>query len=193
VQKCSSPGPSGGENTCRAFQAYLISLARQEKTAGFATGILFANHIHARYGNDASREDTAMAPPILELKTPWPLVNVEEENCELVVSFHAEAFLWPAVEELGKILLSLVDETDGGQFVLDLGNVDSFSGVGLEKLVLLNKKLAVYGRRLMIKNAGPKVLKAFSARGLIGVLPCTRVEEGRLTLTVQLSNPCTGG
>jgi hypothetical protein len=180
------------KNMCRAFQAYLISLARQEKTGGFATGILFANHINARYGN-ASREGTAMAPPILELKTPWPLVNVEEENCELVVSFHAEAFLWPAVEELGKTLLSLVDETDGGQFVLDLGNVESFSGVGLEKLVLLNKKLAAYGRRLVIKNAAPKVLKAFSARGLIGVLPCARPEEGRLTLTVQVSNRCTGG
>ena len=55
-----------------------------------------------------------MELPILELKAPWPLVNVEEEDCELVVNFHPEAFLWPAVEEVGITLLCLVDETDGG-------------------------------------------------------------------------------
>jgi hypothetical protein len=113
------------------------------------------------------REELAVQPPILELKTPWPLVNVEEENCELVVSFHPEAFLWPSIEEAGKILLSLVDETDDGQFLLDFGNVDRLTGVGLEKLVLLNKRLETKGRRLKIKNVGPDLLKVFSARGVI--------------------------
>jgi len=93
-----------------------------------------------------------MEPQILELKTPWPLVNVEEENGELVVSFHPESFLWPSIEEVGKTLLSLVDETEEDPFFLDLGNVDQFSGVALDKLVLLNDKLKIGGRRLVLKN-----------------------------------------
>jgi MFS superfamily sulfate permease-like transporter len=95
--------------------------------------------------------------PILELKTPWPLVNVEEDEGELVVRFHSDAFLWPAVDEVGQILLSLVDETDGGPFVLDFGNVDRVSGIGLEKLVRLNRKLAARGGRLAVRNAGSEL------------------------------------
>src|SRR5215467_11194566 len=99
-----------------------------------------------------------MQPQILELKIPWPLVNVEEANRELVVSFHSEAFLWPAVEEVGITLLCLVDETDGEQLILDFDNVDRVSGVGLQKLVGLSKKLQAHGRRLRIKNAGQDLL-----------------------------------
>ena len=107
-----------------------------------------------------------MQPQILELKTPWPLVNLEEEDGELVVSFHPEAFLWPAVEDVGNTLLGLVNETDGGQFILDFGYVDYLSGVGLEKLVVLNRKLQCHGRRLVIKNVGANLLKVFSIAGL---------------------------
>jgi MFS superfamily sulfate permease-like transporter len=92
--------------------------------------------------------------PILEMKTPWPLVNVEEEDGELVVHFHAEAFLWPTVEEVGRILLTLVDETEGSSLVLDFGAVDRVSGIGLEKLARLHRKLAMQGGKLAIRNAG---------------------------------------
>jgi anti-anti-sigma factor len=100
-----------------------------------------------------------MEPPIVELKTPWPLVNVEEKHGELVVSFHPEAFLWPSVEEMALNLFSLVEETDGDEFVLDFGNVDYLTGVGVEKLVHLNKKLRSNGRRLVIQNVSPDLAK----------------------------------
>src|SRR5438128_1579309 len=109
-----------------------------------------------------------METPILELKVPWPLVNVEEENCELVVSFHAEAFLWPAVEEVGSVLLSLVDETDGAQFILNFGNVEHVTGVGVQKLVRLTRKLQSSGRRLLIKNVGQSLVNNFLEKGLTG-------------------------
>jgi hypothetical protein len=104
-----------------------------------------------------------METPILELKTPWPLVNVEEKNGELAVSFHPDAFRWPCVEEVGGILLSLVDETVGSPFYLDFSNVECLTGLGLEKLALLNKQLHAAGSRLVIKNVATNVMKAFAA------------------------------
>jgi anti-anti-sigma factor len=104
---------------------------------------------------------------ILELKTPWPLVNVEEEDGDLVVRFKAESFLWPSVDEVGNTLLELADETEDCRFVLDFSNIDYLTGVGLEKLVHLHKKLQSNGRRLIIKNVDPLVLKIFSLTGLI--------------------------
>jgi anti-anti-sigma factor len=114
----------------------------------------------------SSLEDSSMELPILELKTPWPLVNVEEENGELVVRFHAEGFLWPSVDEVGQILFGLVEETEGCPFVLDFSNVDYLTGIGIEKLVLLNKKLQTHGGRLTIKNVSPHLVKIFSITGL---------------------------
>ncbi len=103
---------------------------------------------------------------ILELKTPWPLVNVEEEDGELVVRFHSEGFLWPCVDEVGKTLLGLTDETDGDPFFLDFANVDYMTGAGLEKLVHLHNKLKQDGRRLVIKNVSPEIMNIFTITGL---------------------------
>src|SRR5438270_13605792 len=103
---------------------------------------------------------------IIEVKTPWPLVNVEEDNGELVVSFHEDAFQWPSVEEVAAILLTLVDETEGGPLVLNFGTVGYLTGVGLEKLVLVNKKLTSQGRRLHIRNVDPELMSVFALTGL---------------------------
>src|SRR5689334_13687976 len=84
-----------------------------------------------------SQEDCAMMRTPIELKTPWPLVNVEEDSGELVVRFHADAFLWPAVEDVGRTLISLAEEADDGELVLDLGNVEPLTGVGISKLLRL--------------------------------------------------------
>src|SRR5271165_1313609 len=100
-----------------------------------------------------------MEPQIQELKTPWPLVNVEEEAGELVVSFHPESFLWPSVEEVGKTLLSLVDETDDDPFFLDLSNVDHFCGSALDKLVHLKNRLSAQNRQLVLKNVTSSVME----------------------------------
>jgi anti-anti-sigma factor len=162
--------------------------SQQGNIAVFATGILFAVKItpamSMTWAHDVSlsREDTAMQLQILEMKTPWPLVNLEEEEGELVVSFHPEAFLWPAVEDVGTTLLGLVNETDGGQFILDFDHVDYLSGVGLEKLVVLNKKLQCHGRRLMIKNVGPNLLKVFSIAGLTRDFAISAPGAHRLTV-----------
>jgi len=121
-----------------------------------------------------------MEPPIVELKTPWPLVNVEEKDGELVVSFHPEAFLWPSVEEMAMNLFSLVEETDGGQFVLDFGNVDYVTGVGIEKLVLLNKTLHSNGSRLIIQNVGTHLAKIFALCGLAKEFDIKTMGERRL-------------
>src|SRR5690242_10331017 len=107
-----------------------------------------------------------MDMPILELKAPWPLVNVEAEDCELVVSFHPEAFLWPVVEEVGSVLLSLVDETEDAHFILSFGNVDRMTGVGLRKLIRLSEKLQSHGRRLLIKNVCSDLANHLSINGL---------------------------
>jgi hypothetical protein len=97
--------------------------------------------------------------PIVELKCPWPLVNVEEERGALIVRFHADGFQWPAVEEVGTILCNLVEEADGAPLVLDFGNVNHVTGVGLEKLTALNKKLLARGGRLAIKNVDAHLMK----------------------------------
>ena len=119
--------------------------------------------------------------PIVELKTPWPLVNVEEENGELVVRFHSESFLWPSVDEVGRTLFDLVQETEGCQFILDFANVDYLTGVGLEKLVLLNRKLHATGRRLIIKNVGTHLMTILSVTGLTRDFDINPVEEYYLT------------
>jgi anti-anti-sigma regulatory factor len=123
-----------------------------------------------------------MELPILELKAPWPLLNVEEEDCELVVNFHPEAFLWPAVEEVGITLLCLVDETDGEQLILDFGNVDRVTGVGLQKLVRLSKKLQTNGRRLRIKNVGQGLIADLAGQGLTGEYVIAANKAHRLTV-----------
>jgi anti-anti-sigma regulatory factor len=120
-----------------------------------------------------------MAPQILELKTPWPLVNVEEENGELVVSFHSESFLWPSIEEVGKTLLSLVDETEKDPFFLDMGNVDHFSGLALDKLVHLNNKLKIAGRRLVLKNVTPHLMEKLQLTTLANECEFRPVEKCR--------------
>ena len=119
--------------------------------------------------------------PIVELKTPWPLVNVEEENGELVVRFHAESFLWPSVEEVGRILFDLAQETENCPFVLDFSNVDYLAGVGLEKLVRLNSKLQATGRRLIIKNVDTHLLTILSLTGLTRDFDINPIEEFHLT------------
>ena len=121
-----------------------------------------------------------MEPPIVELKTPWPLVNVEEKDGELVVSFHPEAFLWPSVEEMAMNLFSLVDETDGGHFVLDFGNVDYVTGVGVEKLVILNKRLRSNGSRLIIQNVSAHLAKIFALCDLAKEFDIKTIEAQRL-------------
>jgi hypothetical protein len=123
-----------------------------------------------------------MQPEILELKAPWPLVNVEVADRELVVSFHPEAFLWPAVEEVGVTLLCLVEETDGEQLVLDFDNVERVSGVGLQKLVRLNDKLQTNGRRLRIKNAGQELVGNLADKGLTGEFALSANKARRLTV-----------
>jgi anti-anti-sigma regulatory factor len=123
-----------------------------------------------------------MEMPILEMKTPWPLVNVEEECGELVVRFHHEAFLWPSIEEVGRTLLCLIDETDGGPFLLDFGNVDHVTGFGMEKLVLVSKMLAARGRRLVLRNVGPNLMKLFSAPALAREFEIKSSDDYRLTV-----------
>jgi hypothetical protein len=120
-----------------------------------------------------------MALPFVEMKTPWPLINVEEDNGELVVSFHSEAFLWPSVEELGYNLLDLVDETDDCAFALDFGNVDKVIGVGLKKLALLDDVLKTRGRRLVIRNVAPDLLPKFAVAGLTEKCYITTAAAGR--------------
>jgi anti-anti-sigma factor len=117
-------------------------------------------------GGAGQREDATMNWEILELKTPWPLVNVEEEDGQLVVRIHAEGFLWPSVDEIGTTLLKLVDEVDGDPFVLDFSNVDYMTGAGLEKLVHLHNKLQKDGRQLMINNVNPCIVHIFAITGL---------------------------
>ncbi len=106
-----------------------------------------------------------LSSEILELKTPWPLVNVEEENGDIVVRFHAEGFLWPCVEEVGRALSSLLDETEG-PFVLDFAHVTHMTGAGLEKLVRLNMRLDDKAGKLVIKNVAPNLMNIFSVTGL---------------------------
>ena len=104
--------------------------------------------------------------PICEWKTPWPLVNMEEEDGELVVRFHEDAFLWPAVEEVGRTLLSLVDETEASPLVLDFGNVVRVGGMGLEKLAHLHRKLETRGGNLAFRNVDSPLRQRLSlARG----------------------------
>jgi anti-anti-sigma regulatory factor len=135
-----------------------------------------------------------MEPPILEMKTPWPLVNVEEENGELVVRFHHEAFSWPAIEEVGLTLLCLLDETDGSPFLLDFGNVDYVSGFGLEQLVLVSKKLATSGRRLVLRNVRPNLMKVFCAPYVNGEFVVRSSDAHGLTVAQQGDvNLHTGG
>lgn len=119
--------------------------------------------------------------PIMELKTPWPLVNVEDDNGELVVRFHAESFLWPSADEVGKALMELAQETEDCQFILDFGNVDYLTGVGLEKLVHLNRELRSTGRRLIIKNVSKPLVRLLSLTGLTSEFDVNPVEEYRVT------------
>ena len=119
--------------------------------------------------------------PIVELKMPWPLVNVEDDDGELVVRFHAESFLWPSVDEVGRTLLELTAETGDCQFVLDFTNVDYLTGVGLEKLVLLNRELQATGRRLIIKNVSAQLVRLLALTGLTSDFDINPVAEYRLT------------
>ena len=119
--------------------------------------------------------------PIVELKTPWPLVNVEDDDGELVVRFHADSFLWPSVEEVGRALLEVAQETDDCQFALDFANVDYLTGAGLEKLVLLNRELRNTNRRLIIKNVCKPLVRLLGLAGLDGEFDINPAEEYRLT------------
>jgi anti-anti-sigma factor len=119
--------------------------------------------------------------PMMELKMPWPLVNVEDDNGELVVRFHSEGFLWPSVDEVGKVLMELARDTDDCQFILDFGNVDYLTAIGLEKLVHLNRELKNTGRRLIIKNVSKPLVKLLSLTGLTSEFDVNPVEEYRVT------------
>ncbi len=99
----------------------------------------------------------------------------------LSCDFHAESFLWPAVDEVGRTLLELADETGDCQFVLDFATVDYLTGVGLEKLVLLNRELQATGRRLVIKNVSTQLVRLLSLTGLTSDFDINPVEEYRLT------------
>jgi anti-anti-sigma factor len=123
-----------------------------------------------------------MEVPILEIKTPWPLLNMEEKNGELAVSFHPDAFTGTAVWEVGLTLAQLVDEIDGCPFFLDFRNVDYLSGVGLEKLIFLNKRLQKEGRRLTIRNVGPNLMEVFSLTGLTRDFDIERVKARNLMI-----------
>jgi anti-anti-sigma factor len=107
-----------------------------------------------------------MEQQILEFKTPWPLMNVEDVAGELIVSFHPESFLWPAVEEIGIALDKLLEELEDCRFILDFANVDYLSGMGLEKLIHLHSQLKTKGQRLALKNVSPVLLKLFHAAGM---------------------------
>lgn len=119
--------------------------------------------------------------PIVELKTPWPLVNVEDDNGELVVRFHADSFLWPSVEEVGRALFEVAQETEDCQFILDFGNVDYLTGAGLEKLVHLHNELKLTGRRLIIKNVCEPLVRLLALASVSELFEINPAEEYRLT------------
>ena len=104
----------------------------------------------------------------------------DDHRGDVFVSFTPDCLLWPAVDDVGNELLDLADASDHRPFRLDFGNVTYMSGAGLEKLVLLNVKLKMKDRPLVLQNVNCHVRDLFKVTGLADEFHINPADSGRL-------------
>ena len=84
-----------------------------------------------------------------------------------VVKFKDHKVMDPArIEILGKELLSLVDEDDQENMVINFENVSFFSSGAINKLIVLEKRVRARGGKIRLSNLRPEVRDLFSYTNL---------------------------
>lgn len=87
-----------------------------------------------------------------------------------VVKFKDKKVMDPTrIEILGKELLSLVDDDDSENVVINFENVSFFSSSAISKLILLEKRMRARGGQIRLSNLRPEVRDLFSYTNLDSV------------------------
>lgn len=93
------------------------------------------------------------------------LDNVKEVA---VVKFKDQKVMDPGrIEQMGKELLTLVDDgDDSGNVLINFENVNFFSSAAINKLIVLEKRIRARGGQIRLSNLRPEVKDLFSYTNL---------------------------
>ncbi|MFT5300065.1 MAG: anti-sigma B factor antagonist [Mariniblastus sp.] len=94
-------------------------------------------------------------------------IELDSINEVSVVKFKDQKVMDPSrIETMGKELLSLVDNDDSENVLINFENVSFFSSAAINKLIVLEKRIRAQGGQIRLSNLRPEVRDLFSYTNL---------------------------
>lgn len=94
-------------------------------------------------------------------------IELDSVESVAVVKFKDQKLMDPMrIEQLGKELLSLVDDEQSDKLLINFENVSFFSSSAINKLIVMEQRVRARGGKIRLSNLRPEVRDLFSYTNL---------------------------